>query len=335
MSVPRISVCIPTHNSAQYLADTIESVLCQDFGDFELVICDNASTDETERVCNGYDDPRLRYVRFGELVGQAANWNRSLALANTDYVVLLHADDLLLPEFLHRASKVLDEVKEVGLVHCSVQHIDASGLPLHLQRLYGEDRIDSGDVLLRRLLLDGCVVNPAGVLVRRSVYNSVGPFTERVVWGVDWHMWMRIALCSHVAYLAEPLACYRQHPQSGTAGVMATARHCKDEIWMMNDIFDQITPARTDLHSLRSRAIRQVAHRTWCFAEDMCRRGLMPAARMGIRKAVGINPGLLLKGRTWTLWVATYCGYGFFKVLHSLKRRIFHQRAAPYLAGKL
>jgi glycosyltransferase involved in cell wall biosynthesis len=331
----KVSVCIPTYNTALYLGTAIDCVLQQEFSDYELIICDNASTDNTPQVCRSYDDPRVCYVRFDEFVGQASNWNRCLSLARGEYVVILHADDVLQPAFLKRAVAELENNPAVGLVHCSVQHIDASGLPLHLQQLYSEDRVDSGDVLLRRLLLDGCVVNPAGVLVRRSVYESVGPFTERIVWGVDWHMWMRIALCSRVAYLAAPLACYRQHPQSGTSGVMATARYCSDEIWMMNDIFDQITPTRTDLHSLRSEAIRQVAHRTWCFAEDMCRRGLMPAARVGIRKAVGINPGMLFEGRTWTLWAATYFGYGFFKGLHSLKRRILHERAAPYLAGKL
>lgn len=319
--MPKVSVCIPTYNSARYLDAAIESVLTQEFTDYELVICDNASTDETPELCRRYDDQCVRYVRFDQLVGQAANWNRCLTLAEGEYVVLLHADDVLLPAFLRRAADLLDVHEEVGLVHCAVQHIDQSGAPLHLQKLCEEDQVDAGGELLHRLLLEGCVVNPAGVMVRRGVYESVGSFTEEIVWGVDWHMWLRIALGWPVAYLAEPLALYRQHQQSGTSGVMATARNGKDEVWMMKDIFSRIPPERTNLHAMRAQAIRQVAHRTWCFAEEMCRLGYPQAARAGIRRALNIRPGLIFDGKVWSLWVASYCGYEWFARAHAWKLR--------------
>ena len=118
--MPLISVCIPAYNTARYLPEAIESVLAQAFSDYELVICDNASTDDTPEICRRYDDPRIRYVRFEEFVGQAANWNRCLKLATGKYVVLLHADDALRPCFLKRAAEVLDNNPAVGLVHCSV-----------------------------------------------------------------------------------------------------------------------------------------------------------------------------------------------------------------------
>src|SRR5438105_14327682 len=98
--MPKVSVFVPTYNTAQYLGVAIESVLAQAFGDFELVVCDNASTDTTPELCGRYGDPRLRYVRFDELVGQAANRNRCLDLATGEYIILLHSDDELLPEFL-------------------------------------------------------------------------------------------------------------------------------------------------------------------------------------------------------------------------------------------
>jgi glycosyltransferase involved in cell wall biosynthesis len=78
---PKVSVCIPTYNTARYLPEAIESVLCQEFDDNELVICDNASTDDTSEICGRYRKERVRYVRFDEFVGQAANWNRCLQLA--------------------------------------------------------------------------------------------------------------------------------------------------------------------------------------------------------------------------------------------------------------
>src|SRR5262249_10962000 len=167
--MPKVSVCIPTYNSGHYLGAAIESVLSQEFADYELVICDNASTDETPLICRRYNDPRVRHVRFEQLVGQAANWNRCLELAQGEYVTLLHADDLLSPAFLPCAVAVLDAHREVGLAHCAVRHIDQGGAPLFLQQLYDKDCIDAEGQTLRKLLLDGCVVNPAGVMARRGV----------------------------------------------------------------------------------------------------------------------------------------------------------------------
>ncbi len=321
MTAPKVSVCIPAYNGARYLGATIESVLGQDFRDYEVVVCDDASTDDTPAVCERYRSAQVRYLRFAERGGASRAWNRCVEQARGTYVVLLHADDMLDRTFLRRAVAVLDGHREVGFVHCTVQHIDEEGRPLHLQRLYEEDRIDTGEVLLRRLLLEGCVVNPAGVMVRRHVYETVGPFTDKIVWGVDWHMWLRIALQSQVAYLAEPLAFYREHATSDTSGVMAAARNGSDEVWLMTDIFQLIGRVRPELLQLRGRATRQVAHRTWCFAEEMCQRGLMRSARRGLRRSIQIRPRMLLEGRVWALWTATYLGYRWFVQMRDWKHR--------------
>jgi hypothetical protein len=241
----------------------------------------------------------------------------------------------LKPGFLKNAVAVIENNHAVGLVYCTVQHVDQSGAAIYLQKLYEGDRIESGETLFRRLLLDGCVVNPAGVMVRRKLYEEVGPFTEEIVWGVDWHMWMRIALRSQVAYLAEPLALYRQHPQSGTTGVLANARNANDEMWMLHDIFEQIPESRADLHDLYEQARRRSAHRTWCFAEEMCRLGFMPPARANLRKALSIHPAMVFSGRLWMLWTATYVGYGWFERLHAWKHRLAPGGSAPGLGKQL
>src|SRR5262249_2421528 len=129
-AAPKVSVCIPALNSAAYLALAIDSVIAQDYEDFELVVCDNASTDETGEICAAYDAPRFRVARFDEMVGQAENWNRCLGLASGQYVILLHADDELEPRFLARAVEVLDSDERIQLVHCTAEHIDEQGRPL-------------------------------------------------------------------------------------------------------------------------------------------------------------------------------------------------------------
>jgi glycosyltransferase involved in cell wall biosynthesis len=318
--LPEVSICIPAHNAARYLPQAIESAVGQEFKDFELVVLDNASTDQTLEVCEGYRDPRFRY-EYEATPGQSIAWNRCLDLASGKYVILLHADDELQPQFLTRAVEMLDSNHDVGLVHCAVEQIDESGTPLQLQRLFDTDVVDRDEVVLRRLLLEGCVINPAGVIVRREVYDSVGTFTDQVVWGVDWHMWIRIAMGWPVTYVGEPLARYRQHTASGTSGVMTSARNGRDERWVIDDVFRMAQGRRRDLLGLRREARQGVADRTWWMAERMCQEGEMQAARAGLRRAVALRPALITKGRSWALLAATYLGYDWFERVRERKRR--------------
>jgi glycosyltransferase involved in cell wall biosynthesis len=328
-TVPQVSVCTPARNSAAYLEAAIDSVLAQDHPDFQLVVVDNASTDETPEICARYEDPRFRVARFEEGVGQAANWNRCLDLATGEYVVLLHADDELLPEFLGRAVGMLEANQDLGLVHCTVQHIDEGGADLDLQRLFERDIVDRDDAILRRLLLEGCVINPSGVMVRRDAYDAVGRFTERVVWGVDWHMWIRISMERPIGYLAEPLALYREHTASGTSGVLTSVQNAPDERWMIDDVFRIAQDRRPDLVHLHDAARHGVAERTWWWAELMCKEGELGAARKGLRRAIAMRPALAARPRTWALFAATYLGYGWFDRVREWKRRAQSAERAP------
>jgi glycosyltransferase involved in cell wall biosynthesis len=307
------------------LPAAIESVLDQSFKDLELVVSDDASSDATSEVCKRYSDRRFRVVRSETRLGQSGNWNRCVELARGDYVILLHADDELLPGYLEHAVRVLDANEDVALVHCAVQHIDTAGNYLELQKLFDEDRVDREGVVLRALLLNGCVINPAGVLVRGSAYPTAGSFTDQVVWGVDWHMWIRIALRFPIAYLAEPLAAYRHHGQSGTSAVLASARNASDETWVMDDVFALIRKDRAELTGLRPKATHGIAHRTWCLAEQMCKEGDMAAARAGLRKAVSVSPKMLFQIKVWALWAATYLGYEWFARTHTAKQQLAAQ----------
>lgn len=316
---PRVSVCIPAYNAASFLPAALDSVLAQTFAEFELVVSDDASVDDTPAVCARYRDPRFRAVRSEDRLGQAGNWNRCVELARGEFVIVLHADDELEPAYLERAVAALDADPDVGLVHCAVEHIDEQGRTLSVQRLLERDLVDRDGEILRRLLVEGCVINPAGVLARREAFAEAGPFSDRIVWGVDWHMWIRIALRRPLAYLAEPLARYREHAHSGTAAVMASGRSARDETWVLDDLYPLIGKLRPELSALRQATVRGVAHRTWCFAETACQQDDMAAARAGLRAAVTIWPGMAVQPRVWGLWAATYTGYKWFAAAHAAK----------------
>ena len=320
--MPKVSVCMPAYNTAPYVSQAIASVLAQRFEDFELVVCDDASSDETLDVCRQYEDARLRIECSEHRLGQSGNWNRCIELARGEYVMLLHADDELLPGCLEQTAAVLDANDDVGLVHSTVQHVDETGDPLTLQQLLDYELIDRDELILRRLLLEGCIINPAGVLVRRSAFAAAGPFTDQIVWGVDWHMWTRIALRFPLAYLPQPLAIYRQHLSSGTTAVMTSGRNALDETWAIDDVFRDIERLRPGLSHLKAAAIRGVAHRTWCHAERLCQLGNGAAARAGLRNAIRISPQIRREPRVWGLWAATYTGYRWFATAHRTRQRL-------------
>src|SRR3974377_1497390 len=99
---PLISICIPCYNGEGFIARTLESVLTQTFGDFEVLIADNKSTDSTISVIRTYPDPRIKVVQNESNLGLERNWNKVLSMASGRYVKLLCADDLLYPECLSR-----------------------------------------------------------------------------------------------------------------------------------------------------------------------------------------------------------------------------------------
>ena len=129
MARARISVGMPVYNGSKYVAEAIESVLAQTFGDFELVISDNASTDVTEDICRDFAarDPRVRYVRSPQNRGAAWNFNRTFELAKGDYFKWLAHDDLIGPQYLARTADVLDQDTALALCHARTGIVDGDG----------------------------------------------------------------------------------------------------------------------------------------------------------------------------------------------------------------
>jgi glycosyltransferase involved in cell wall biosynthesis len=124
------------YNGERYLARAIDSLLGQDFHDFELVISDNASTDETEVICRDYAsrDPRIRYHRNERNIGAVGNFNRTLELSSGEYFRWAAHDDWCAPEFLSRCVEVLDDDPSTVLCFTAMAVADAEGRVFRVQR---------------------------------------------------------------------------------------------------------------------------------------------------------------------------------------------------------
>jgi glycosyltransferase involved in cell wall biosynthesis len=126
---PAASIGLPVYNGEKYLADALDSIVGQSYTDFELIISDNASTDQTEEICRAYErsDPRVRYVRNPSNLGAAKNFNRVFELSSGEYFKWASYDDVLGPDFLARCVEVLDGDPSVVLCHAKTGRIDEHG----------------------------------------------------------------------------------------------------------------------------------------------------------------------------------------------------------------
>jgi glycosyltransferase involved in cell wall biosynthesis len=229
-STPVVSVCIPTYRGADHLAATIESVLAQTFGSFELVIVDDNSPDRSAEIVGGYRDSRVRYLRNPENLGPQGNWNRCLDEARGRYFKLLPQDDLLAPDCLARQVAVFeqDAAKRIALVFGAREVVDASGKPLFRRAAFGRrPRCMSAQDLIRACLRKGSNIigEPGNVLLRRNLARSVGGFDGTYGYVIDLDYWFRTLQCGDGYYLPDVLSSFRISGSSWSVEIGARQYH--------------------------------------------------------------------------------------------------------------
>jgi teichuronic acid biosynthesis glycosyltransferase TuaG len=215
---PLVSVLMPAFNAAGHIAESIESVLGQTFGGWELVVVDDGSTDNTAEVVRRFvaADARVRYVRRPN-GGQAAARNTGLGEARGRLIAFLDADDLWLPEKLEAQLAVLEE-KNMDLVYTDGYIFSNDGAESPEERFHilpGEAR----GVEMFRVLFTSNRIGTLSVLVKRSALDAVGLFDEDRAYQncEDYDLWMRLAKRDAVFYgMPERLVRYRRHAAAMT-----------------------------------------------------------------------------------------------------------------------
>lgn len=198
------SVIIPAYNQGRYLDSAIRSVLEQTRQDFEIVVVDDGSTDDTRAVAQAFGDPRVRYV-YQENRGLAGARNTGLRYSLGQYVSFLDSDDRLLPENLELLAGALDRLPTVGFVAGQTVPVDDNGdqVGRTFDRPLPEDPPQ---------LLLGNPVAVGSMLVRRAWQERVGFFDETLRSYEDWDMWLRLARAGcPMHYIPQPVFLYRFH----------------------------------------------------------------------------------------------------------------------------
>ena len=205
--MPRVSVIIPSYNCARYLGRAIDSVCAQTYKDYEILVVDDGSTDDTKDVAMQYGR-KVTYL-YQQNRGVSAARNHAILKANGELLAYLDADDMWYPEKLERQVAFLDAHQECGMVHSEMSVINEQDEILHL-RFYEETKRSVPQGHCVQQLLMRCHIQPLTVVERRSSFDRVGGFDERLLVAEDYLHWIMIAAEGQaLGYMAEPLGKYR------------------------------------------------------------------------------------------------------------------------------
>lgn len=205
---PAVSVVLTTFNRATVLRDTVDTILQQSFSDFELIICDDASTDDTSQivaeVCKS--DPRVLYLSTPTRLGMPNNLNRGILRAQGDYIANLHDGDIYGTTLLERWRDALENCHNAGFVFNSVRDLGEWSAAAHVWSA-GLNPCSDGRALLRLYDRRWRFNSPVWgtVMVRKTVYEELGVLDERFGFFADVDMWLRIAERYGVAYIDDAL----------------------------------------------------------------------------------------------------------------------------------
>lgn len=204
----KVSACLLTYNRAGWIKQTLETIRAQTLCDFELVISDNASSDETERICRDFErvDERIRYYRNRINLGMTGNYQAALERTTGAYIAFLHDNDLFHPDLLAKWASALDRYPSAALVFNSLEAIDFENRHVRYWFHPYPSLIRPGMNLLDDMLTRWGSPVHGMVMMRSSVVDAVGPFDWKRFPNLgDVDMWMRLAGRFDVAYVREPL----------------------------------------------------------------------------------------------------------------------------------
>lgn len=224
---PLVSVIVPAYNAAEHIAQALESVRAQTAEDWEIVVCDDGSSDDTAAIATRFGEPfgeRVRVIRSAHNEGLACARNRAIEQAKGKLLALLDSDDVWLPNYLERQLQLLDEGERehgrIGIVSCNAYLRDANG---RLPGTYA-DRFGYAENVGVERLLDISPIFISAVIPREAL-DEVGPFATDLRSCEDLDLWIRLVEAGYsVVSTREPLVVYRLSPGQLSAQPVAMAR---------------------------------------------------------------------------------------------------------------
>ena len=202
-----ITVIIPTYNKAAYISQTIESVLRQTYQDFEIIIIDDCSKDDTELVVQKYLSEKIRYFKHAQNWGPGATFNDGIKKARTEYVTLIASDDILLPAHLELVINEFKKDKKTETVFSKLQVIDENNN--YLNKIQEPPYIDKYKLLNTLFYIENRISSP-GIAFKKSLFNKTEMFNPNLILMHDYDLNIRCMMHGEIAVLPEPTVLYRR-----------------------------------------------------------------------------------------------------------------------------
>lgn len=291
--MPTVSVIVPNYNHACFLPRRIQSILGQTFQDFELILLDDCSTDDSRTILAQYaSDPRVR-TEFNEANSGSTfkQWNKGVRLAQGKYVWIAESDDYAGERLLERLVAVLDRDPAVTFAYCRSwrvtddDQIDGYG-DWHLDaldpRLWKKDFCADGRKLCRSYFVRSPVVSNASAAVfRKAAFESVGGADESLRLCGDWKLWAALAFAGKVGYISEPLNYFRYHASTVRNKSSLDATDVFEKLQVIRWILERAGPSKSDLQNA---------------CEDAC--NFWVPALMSMRSPLSLKRAILNEVRT-------------------------------------
>lgn len=258
-----VSVCIPAYNAAKFLKQTIESVLGQTYSNIQLIVVDNASTDETREIVRTFKDDRITYVRNPKTLPAHANWTVATSFATGEWTKLLCADDVLDPECLEKSLIMASENPTAGVVAGGRDVINARGqVVLSLRKQPNVQSLDHQD-LVEAVIATG--TNPIGeslcLMWKSELTTQVGPFSSRWKYFIDLDYWLRLARHSEIRVGDWKAGSFRISNTSWTASIGLGSVREANEFFSQHESFQEVSRFRT-IQAVLTASARSVARET-------------------------------------------------------------------------
>jgi teichuronic acid biosynthesis glycosyltransferase TuaG len=247
LHAPLISVIIPTYNCAELLREALDSVLCQSYANWEAIVINNFSADNTKQVVAGFSDSRISLFDFANYGVIAASRNYGISFAKGEYVAFLDSDDLWRPEKLKRCMETLQEHDKEWI--CNGERWFGDGIDKDV--VYGPAEKASFDQLLFR----GNCISTSAVVVKLEKLKKLGGFKEHVdiVTAEDYDLWLRLARSEiKIIFINEILGSYRIHPNGHSR---AAIKNMQATTAVVESFFSSL-PASNLYEKLKRRARR-------------------------------------------------------------------------------
>jgi len=305
--MPEVSIIIPTYNREKFLSKAIKSILTQTFKDFELIIVDDGSIDNTREIVNGFikQDRRIRYIYRKNSGGTSVPRNEGIKQANGNYIAFLDSDDQWLPEKLEKQITFFKNSKDkkLGFLGCG-----ALAVKENTESIIAEYKLPNsfrGNVFFK-LLKNNFILSPSGIIISKKILDMVGMLDKKFKMVTDWDLYIRILKKYNFDFIKEPLFKYYVHEKNITKTL--------DRREMIEDAVNLFEKHKNDYSfyfpNLYAENLRY-------FANFYCKTGFMKLGRKYFVKAIREN---WKDYKSYLYFILSFIGSKFYRFCFKVKK---------------